>query len=146
LTSNSNAWAAAAKATRSITAWRSFKASLSDRYLWIQLIPLARVEDGPAALESLASPEGGMRNPRAIVTVVSTRDLDPAPGIAGATLVSATEQQTTSPNGSGTALALRFLVGKTVVIMMASSIGVGWTWPELVECAEIQANRLQTDR
>jgi hypothetical protein len=87
-----------------------------------------------------------MRNLRAIVTVVSTRDLDPAPVIAGAALVSAPEQQTTSPKGSGTAFALRFLVGKTVVIMMASSIGVGWTWSEFVACAELQADRLQADR
>ena len=109
-------------------------------------MPLAGMEDGPAALEFLASPEGGLRNPRAAVTVVSTRNPDPAPVIAGATLVSATEQQTISPKGSGTALALRFLVGSTIVIMMASSIGVGWTWPEFVACAERQVNRLQTDR
>jgi hypothetical protein len=128
-------WQAAARAAGSITVWRSFSAG--PRWLWVQWAPLLTPTDAALAMAHAAQPGAGLRNLRAEVQVSARRDLDPPPGVAGAGLVTATEEETT---GASSVLTLRCVAGSSVVVICAS--GPGWSWPEVVAVAERQLARL----
>ena len=134
-------WATAARAAGSITTWRAFAAADENRSLWVQIVPLARIEDGQAALAAVARSQG--RSLRAKVSVVGSSEVLPTPSVPGATLVFAAEQQTREPAATGAALALRFVVGTNLVVMNASSRSgtTAWTWPDLLALAAVQAQR-----
>ena len=128
-------WQAAAHAARSITVWRSFSAG--PRGLWLQWAPLLTPADAELAMAHATQLGTGLRNLRGKVQLTARRDLDPAPGVAGARLVSATEEDTT---GSSPVLTLRCVAGAALLLLCAS--GPGWSWPDVVSVAERQLARL----
>ena len=135
-------WAASARDAGSITVWRSFASAPAQRTLWVQVVPLARIEDGQAALAAVSRSE--LRNLRAKVSVVATTEILPTPSVPGASLVSATEQQTRGDGNTGSVLTLRYVVRADMVVMSAASPdrGSAWTWPDLLTLAAAQARKL----
>ena len=127
-------WQATASAAGLVTVWRSFSAG--PRGLWLQWAPLLTPADAELAMAHATQLGTGLRNLRGKVQLTARRDLDPAPGVAGARLVSATEEDTTgSP-----VLTLRCVAGAALLVLCAS--GPGWSWPDVVSVAELQLARL----
>ena len=99
--------------------------------------PLLTPADAELAMTHVAQPGTGLPNLRAKIQATARRDLDPAPSVTGARLVTATEEDTT---GSSPVLTLRCVAGAVLLVLCAS--GPGWSWPEVVSVAERQLARL----
>lgn len=135
----SEPWARRAREARLLTAWRSFEQSVPNRWLWIQVTPLASELDADAALEAV--PSRLLANLRAEVKVTSGEDVE--------SLVLrrqrngwAHEQRTTGPRGSGLALYAAFVVGSTLTAVAASGGTGSWDWPQLLSIGQLQADLL----
>jgi transposase len=124
-------WQTAARAANLVTVWRSFVCG--HRWLWVQWSPLTSDTDARAGLATASATTAGLANLRAEIVVVSSRDLDPPPVVAGADQVTAREDATTGP---GPVRTLRCASGKHLLVLSAS--GDGWSWPEVVSLAEAQ--------
>jgi hypothetical protein len=134
-------WTREAKAAGSVTAWRSF--ALGEiRWLWIQVVPLARAADGAEAVATAANPTNELHALGSRVTVTESADVAP-PDIVGASVVSAREQRTVGRKGEGIVLTIRFATGSYLVVMMASALAAqAWKWSELAAIANLQVARL----
>jgi hypothetical protein len=132
-------WARRARDAQLLTGWRSFEQPAASRWLWVQVTPLVSTADALAALRVV--PDRFLANTRAEVTVTSARDV---------TLVTfdrqsggwAYEQTTRGPRGDGVALYLATAVGSTLAVFAASGHASAWTWPQLVDVARLQIERL----
>lgn len=132
-------WQAAARAARSITAWRSLQAGPRPQWLWVQWSPMACADDASSALTAAEDIASNLPNRGAAVDIVSQQRVSRPPAVAGADQLSATEQQTT---GAHPVLLLRCTAGRHLVLLCAS--GDGWTWPSLAALAQLQLQRLPT--
>ncbi len=130
-------WQAAARAAGSVTAWRSLQAGPRPQWLWLQWSPLASAAGAAEALTAAADPALALRNVHAEVESTELRVLQPAPVVAGADRVSATQEHTTGPDPVRT---LRCTAGRHLVLLCAS--GGGWDWPAVAALAEEQLRRL----
>jgi hypothetical protein len=134
-----SAWARRARDIRSVTAWRSFENAGTSRWLWCQVTPLASASDAEAALDDL--PRRLLKNLRAEVSVVGSRDVDP-PALEHSGRVWAHEQETEGPTGRGVTLLVAAAVGRMVTAVAGSSLGAGWTWDSFGIVASLQAERV----
>lgn len=128
-------WGDRARAVGSVTAWRSFRDG--DRWLWLQVMPLASADDARAAVGEVQGM--GLRNLRARVRLVSEADIDIEP-FTGAGRVWAHEYRTDGPEGAGTTFMLAAAVGDFMVVVSASG-QPAWDWPSVSDVAALQARR-----
>lgn len=133
-------WAQRAAASRSVTAWRSFRAA--DRWLWTQLVPLASAADSRTALGTL--PAGFLKNRRAEVVVESESEV-PGISVEGADATWAYQQRTSGHRSAGTTLVLAWTIGPHLVASGASG-QPAWSWEELAMLAARQRERLAADQ
>lgn len=133
------AWASRAKAAGLVTAWRSFEQKTPERWVWIQVTPLATEADAQDALHAV--PDRFLGNVRSDVTVVDGEDAEPVV-VDGSSAGWAHEQRTSSRRGDGIALCSAFVVGRSLVVLAASGFEGSWTWAEVGQAAQIQAARL----
>jgi hypothetical protein len=131
-----NAWARRAAELGSITAWRSF--TDGERWLWVQVTPLATAEDARAALAQAQT--RGLKNANASVRLVAETEVAP-PAVPGASEVWAQQQRTVGPQGEGTVLMVGFVRGVRVVVLAASG-APAWTWASLTDLLASQSARL----
>jgi len=129
------AWVRRARQVGSVTGWRSFRGG--DRWLWVQLVPLASADDGPDALRSV--PGGLLRNLRSKVVVESEAEV-PSLVVPGAEITWARGQRT-SGQPSGTTLMLAWTAQSDLVVSAASGTP-DWSWDELTAIAAKQCDRL----
>jgi hypothetical protein len=129
------AWVHRAHQIGSVTGWRSFRCG--DRWLWVQLVPLANVDDGPDALRSV--PRGALRNLRSKVVVESEAEVTSLV-VPGAEITRALEQRT-SGQPPGTTLMLAWTAQSDLVVSAASGTPE-WSWDELTAIAAKQCVRL----
>lgn len=128
-------WADRAHAMKSVTAWRSFEQTDSERWIWAQVTPLASDGDAVEALRSL--PDRMLANMGAEVHVTSAREVTP-PSFRGSAATWAREDCTSSDRGEGVALYLAWVEQSQLSAMAASAFGTPWTWEDL----ELLATRM----
>ena len=137
-----DAWAVNARAVSSVSAWRAYVNRRMRMYLQVQLVPLASVDDAPAALE--AARAGELNNFRNRVTTLSTTEAEIGQdAVVGATNVTATEREIGGRDETSLVRTLYFNVGRYVVILVATDIYGGWTWDNVIGCALAQVAKLQ---
>ena len=134
-----SAWASRAKAARLVTAWRSFEQSTPERWVWVQVTPLVTETDAEDALHAV--PDRFLGNLRSEVKVVDGCDVEPV-AVGASSAGWAHEQRTSSRRGDGIALHLAFVVGSTLVALAASGFAGSWTWAEVGQVGQTQAERL----
>jgi hypothetical protein len=114
----------------------------SRMYLQVQLVPLASVDDAPAALE--AAREGELNNFRNRATTLSNDVVELGKdAVPGATNVTATEREIDTGGERSLVYSLYFSVGRYVVILVATDLYGGWEWNLVLACALAQVARLQ---
>ena len=134
---SSTPWGDRARATGSVTAWRSFRDQAGGRWLWLQVTPLASAEDASTAVDEVGSVL--LRNPRATARLVSEKDVDIEP-FTGASKVWAHEYCTEGRDSPGTSLLLAGAVD-VFVIAVAASGQPAWDWQSVSDLAALQAGR-----
>jgi len=133
-------WAERARDAGLLTVWRSFDQAASHRQLWVQASRLCSEDDAAEALGAV--PDRMLRNLRAQVDVVGERAVAP-PKLEGVDGAWAREQRTEGRRGTGVARYLAFRTGATVVIVAATGLGAAWTWDDVQQVAQLQADRLR---
>jgi hypothetical protein len=131
-------WGERVRQAGSVTGWRSFTHETARRWAWIQVIPLASVDDAGAALPVIG--ERALANLWSRVQLVSEHDV-PVEPFAGASAVWAREQHTVGKNGPGVVLMLAGAVSHWLVIVCLSG-SPAWDWSSASELAALQAVRL----
>lgn len=142
--SRDTTWGANARSVRSVSVWRSFVTRRRTRYLQLNLVPLATIDDVPEAME--AARTGGLRNFRARVRIVETVDVELPTGVVGASNVRGVEQTTRGRGLDGIVRTLYFTVGRFLVTFVATGVYHTWTWDELLDLAARQAARLPAEQ
>jgi hypothetical protein len=132
-------WQRRANAAGSVTAWRSFERAGHDRWLWIQVTPLADVADAASAFSD--APERMLRNKRAVVRLVDEREVPPPAALSSETAW-ALEQRAEGKVGESLGLLLIAVFGRNLITVAGSGVGRQWSWDEIGQLASRQATRL----
>ena len=120
-------WAVNARSVGSVSAWCAFVNRRNRMYLQVQLVPLASVDDAPAALE--AARAGELNNFRNRATTLSNDVVELGQdAVPGATNVTATEREIDTGGERSLVYSLYFNVGRYVVILVATDLYGGWEW------------------
>jgi hypothetical protein len=131
-------WAIRVRELGGLTAWRSFEASSSDRWLWVQATPLANDQDAEAAQRDFW--DRRMKNLAAQVSVTATHDGPPLS--LPASTVKTVEEITKGPAGPGAARYVVCRHGSVVSVLAGSAFSEPWPWGSLEEIARKQNQRI----
>lgn len=132
-------WQLRAKASGSVTAWRSFEQGGHDRWVWIQTTPAANGDDALAALSDI--PARMLANMRATAKLLDERQVQPPAPLTAATGW-AVEQRTQGAKGESTSLILASVCGRTVIVVAASGPSEAWTWDQVGDIAQQVSTRV----
>ena len=136
-------WSRRARDAGLLTAWRSFEQDAAGRWLWVQVSPFVSEADAASALQAI--PERFLRNLRAEVRVTAGTDVEPLT-LRGQSVGWAHEQRTEGRRGKGIVLYSAFVVDSTLAALAASGFTDSWSWSDLVDLAQTQADRVGGDR
>ncbi|MFF3610111.1 hypothetical protein [Streptomyces sp. NPDC002463] len=130
-------WSERARANNSVTAWRSYHDG-NDRWIWIQVVPLASESDAKTALPELGSRL--LSNPKASHGVADERDVE-VPPFPGAAAVWAREQHSVQA-ATGKNVGTTFLIGAAAganIVVLSLSGSPTWDWGSALNVAQRQA-------
>jgi hypothetical protein len=134
-------WAVNAQKVRSVSAWRAYVKRATRQYLQVQLVPVASMQDVPAALA--AARDGRLNNFRNRATTVSTTDVELGrDAVVGASNVTATEREIDTGGETSLVRTIYFSVGRVVVTLVATDSFGHWTWDAVVGCGIAQVAKL----
>jgi len=121
---------------------RSFEQDVSERWLWVEVIPYTSSSDAESRIPHLR--DGLIPNSLARVRVTRERIIDPSKVPEVADYPFAFEQLTQGELGSGTSRYLGGRVENVTFAIACSGPGEGWTWTEVASLASLQKIKVST--
>ena len=121
---------------------RSFEQDVSERWLWVEVIPYTSSSDAESRVPHLR--DTLIPNSLARVRVTRERDVDPLKVPDVADYPFAFEQLTHGELGPGTSRYLGGRVENVIFVIACSGSGEGWTWTEVASIASLQKIKVST--
>ena len=122
------------------TTWRSFEQKTHRRWVWAEVFPVLDSADASGLVPHLRSLL--VTNPRPQAKLISEGTINLSESVPE-NETWAYEQVTEGPGGTGSLRLIGGHVDKIVYILGCSAFDPGWTWPEVMRFASLQASKIQ---